>query len=56
MIRIEIMDDKKGIYIAIQPDGIVSKSTEIDETVTADWDAQGRLIGVEVAIVNKDAE
>lgn len=49
MIRIEIMDDDSGIYVAIQSDGIVYKSTEIDELVTGDWDAQGRLIGIEIA-------
>jgi hypothetical protein len=49
LVRLEIMDDKEGVYIAIIPDGIVHRSKEIDEKITADYDKQNRLIGLEIA-------
>lgn len=48
-LRIEITDDGNGLYLAASPDGIWARTTEIDETITADWDAQGRLLGIEIA-------
>lgn len=48
-LRIEVLDDGGGLYIAVDPDGIWARSTELDETITADWDAQGRILGLEVA-------
>jgi hypothetical protein len=47
-LRLEVMDGGNAIYVTADPDGLWARSTEIDETVTADWDAQGRLIGLEL--------
>jgi YD repeat-containing protein len=48
-LRVEIVEDGSGLYITADPDGVWARSSELDETVTADWDGQGRLIGIEVA-------
>jgi uncharacterized protein YuzE len=48
-LRIEIADNGNGIYVAVDPDGLWARSSEVDERVTVDWDRQGRVIGIEVA-------
>jgi YD repeat-containing protein len=47
-LRIEITDAGTGLYVAVDPDGVPAKTTRPDELITVDWDAQGRVIGVEV--------
>jgi YD repeat-containing protein len=47
-LRIEITDEATALYIALDPDGVLAKTTEPDELVAVDWDAQGRVIGVEI--------
>jgi YD repeat-containing protein len=47
-LRIEITDEATALYIAVDPDGVLAKTTQPDELVTIDWDAQGRVIGVEI--------
>ena len=48
MPRIEFYDGNEAIYIAVNPDGIWGKTEELEETVTLDYDAQGRVIGIEL--------
>lgn len=48
-LRIEIVDGGAGLYIAVDPDGVWGRSSEVDETITLDWDTQGRIIGLELA-------
>jgi YD repeat-containing protein len=47
-LRIECTDAGTGLYIAVDPDGVWAKTTRPDELITVDWDAQGRVIGIEV--------
>lgn len=46
-IRIELYDGGEVLYIALDPDGVWAKSEFPDELVTLDYNAQGKLIGVE---------
>ena len=46
-LRIEITDQGKALYLATDPDGVWAKTTRPDDLVTLDWDAQGRVIGIE---------
>lgn len=46
-LRVEITDDGTALYIAIDPDGKWAKTTQPDDLITIDWDAQGRVIGIE---------
>jgi len=46
-LRIEITDKGTALYLAVDPDGVWAKTTRPDDLVTIDWDAQGRVIGVE---------
>jgi YD repeat-containing protein len=47
-LRVEITDAGTGLYLAVDPDGVWAKTTRPDELITVDWDAQGRVIGIEV--------
>jgi len=46
-LRIEITDKGTALYLAADPDGVWAKTTRPDDLVTIDWDAQGRVIGIE---------
>lgn len=46
-LRIEISDEGSALYLAVDPDGKWAKTTQPDDLVTIDWDAQGRVIGIE---------
>lgn len=46
-LRIEITDKGTALYLAADPDGVWARTTRPDDLVTIDWDAQGRVIGVE---------
>lgn len=46
-LRVEITDGGTALYLAIDPDGIWAKTTRPDDLITIDWDAQGRVIGIE---------
>jgi uncharacterized protein YuzE len=45
--RLEQYDDGEVLYIAI-PDGVWARSEFPDELMTIDYDADGRIIGIEV--------
>jgi YD repeat-containing protein len=47
-VRIEITDAGTGLYLAVDPDGVWARTTRPDELITVDWDAQGRVIGIEI--------
>jgi uncharacterized protein YuzE len=47
-LRIEVTDEGGGLYLAIDPDGVWSKTSRPDNFITIDWDRQGRVIGVEL--------
>lgn len=46
-LRVEITDGGTALYLALDPDGIWAKTTRPDDLITVDWDAQGRVIGIE---------
>lgn len=46
-LRVEITDGGTALYVAVDPDGIWAKTTRPDDLITIDWDAQGRVIGIE---------
>jgi len=46
-LRIEITDKGTALYLAADPDGVWAKTTRPHDLVTIDWDAQGRVIGIE---------
>lgn len=47
-VRIEQFDGGEVLYIALDPDGVWAKSEFPDELVTVDYNAQGRIIGIEI--------
>lgn len=47
-IRIEQFDGGEVVYIALDPDGVWTKSEFPDELVTIDYNAQGGVIGIEL--------
>lgn len=46
-LRVEITDSGTALYLAVDPDGVWAKTTRPDDLITVDWDAQGRVIGIE---------
>jgi uncharacterized protein YuzE len=48
-IRIEQYDAAEVLYVAIDPDGVWARSDFPTETITVDYDAEGKTIGLEVA-------
>jgi uncharacterized protein YuzE len=51
--RIEHYDDGEVIYMAIDPDGAWAHSQFPADTVTVDFDADDRVIGIEVVGAEK---
>lgn len=47
-IRIEQFDGGEVLYVAVDPDGVWASSDFPDELVTVDYNAQGKIIGIEV--------
>lgn len=47
--RIEHYDNDQIVYIALDPAGVWARSEFPQETVTVDYDEDGRPIGIEVA-------
>ena len=47
-VRIEHYDDGEVIYMALDPDGTWAHSQFPSDTVTVDFDAADRVIGIEV--------
>jgi YD repeat-containing protein len=47
-LRIEITDDGTALYVSVDPSVAVAKTTQPDELITVDWDAQGNVAGIEI--------
>jgi len=45
--RIELFDGGEVLYVALDPDGVWDRSEFPHELVTLDYNANGRLIGIE---------
>jgi hypothetical protein len=47
-VRIEQFDGGEVLYVALDPDGVWARSEFPDELVTVDFNARGRVIGIEL--------
>ena len=48
-VRVEQFDGGNVVYVALDPAGVWSRSTFPHPLLTADWDSEGKLIGLSAA-------